>query len=63
LIKFPAIAIGLANVVALSTLPAWRERRAREPSARERGALAIFGGVSLAAWLTALSAGRLIGYW
>ena len=63
LIKFPAIAVGLLNVLALSRLSAWRERRSREPNARERGGLAIFGGVSLAAWLTALSAGRLIGYW
>jgi hypothetical protein len=63
LIKFPAIGVGLLNVLALSRLPAWRERRSGEPNPHARGQLALFGAVSLAAWLTALSAGRLIGYW
>lgn len=63
LIKFPAIAVALANAAALSFVPAWRARATREPAASERRALAAFGGVSLAAWLTAVAAGRLIGYW
>ena len=63
LIKFPAILTGLLNAIALSSVSAWRERRAREPRPDERRRLAVFGGVSLASWLTALSAGRLIGYW
>jgi hypothetical protein len=25
--------------------------------------LSVVGGVSLAAWLTAITAGRMIGYW
>jgi hypothetical protein len=63
LIKFPAIALGLLNACVLSFLPAWRERAARELAGRERRQLALCGGVSLACWVTALSAGRLIGYW
>jgi hypothetical protein len=62
-IKFPAIALGLCNVGVLNGLSAWKERRVREPSARERQQLAAAGAVSLICWLTALSAGRLIGYW
>ena len=63
LIKFPAIALGLLNALALNFVPAWRARAAREPTASERRQLALLGGVSLAAWLTAVSAGRLIAYW
>ena len=63
LIKFPAIAIGLLNAIVLRRVTAWRERGSREPDPRERRKLALVGGVSLASWLTAISAGRLIGYW
>jgi hypothetical protein len=63
LIKFPAIALGLANVAVLNSSAAWREHRIRELSAREQSKLVIFGGVSLACWLTAISAGRMIAYW
>lgn len=63
LIKFPAIALGLVNVAVLNALPAWKERAARAPTERERLKLAFAGGTSLACWLTALAAGRMIGYW
>ncbi len=62
-IKFPAIALGLLNVVALNSLPAWKARKTRELSSHERLQLAIAGGVSLVCWVTAISAGRMIGYW
>jgi hypothetical protein len=62
-IKFPAISLGLLNVVALSSLPAWRQHRIRELTSRERSKLAVFGGISLVCWLTAITAGRMIGYW
>jgi Family of unknown function (DUF6644) len=64
-IKFPAIALGLVNVFVLSRLPAWkaRDNLGDEVSPRARRQLAAAGGVSLACWLTAVSAGRLIGYW
>ena len=63
LIKFPAIAIGLGNVAVLSRLTAWTSRGTREPTRRERRQLAVAGAVSLLSWLTAVAAGRLIGYW
>jgi hypothetical protein len=62
-IKFPAIAIGLLNALVLHLSPAWRARRTRELSRGERRQLAWMGGTSLACWLTAIAAGRLIAYW
>jgi hypothetical protein len=62
-IKFPAIGLGLINVLVLSRLPAWRARATRELSRGERFQLAFAGGFSLACWLTAIAAGRLIAYW
>lgn len=62
-IKFPAIALGLANVAVLNFLPAWKARKTRELSTREQSQLAAMGGISLFCWLTAVSAGRMIGYW
>jgi hypothetical protein len=62
-IKFPAIALGLLNVAVLNFLPAWKEHRTRELSSREQFELRVIGGISLFSWLTAISAGRMIGYW
>jgi Family of unknown function (DUF6644) len=62
-IKFPAIALGLLNIAAVHRLPAWKQHRIRELSSREQRTLAVFGGISLACWLTAITAGRMIGYW
>jgi uncharacterized protein DUF6644 len=63
LIKFPAIAVALINVMVIERLPAWKARGVRDPNERERWQLAIAGVVSLLSWLTAVSAGRMIGYW
>lgn len=63
LIKFPAIAVGLVNALAIRRSPAWRARHEREPTPAETRRLALMGGISLAAWLTAVAAGRMIGYW
>jgi len=62
-IKFPAIGLGILNVAALSSLSAWKQHRIRELSSREQSKLAVFGGISLFCWLTAIMAGRMIGYW
>lgn len=62
-IKFPAIGLGLINVWVLSRLPAWKARGERDLTPREHRQLALMGGVSLSCWLTAISAGRMIGYW
>jgi hypothetical protein len=63
MVKFPAIAIGLVNVFVLSRSAAWRARGMRELSPAESRQLRLLGGISLASWLTAVSAGRLIAYW
>ena len=62
-IKFPAIGLGILNVAALNFLPAWKARKTRDLSSNEQLQLAVTGGVSLLCWLTAVSAGRMIGYW
>ena len=62
-IKFPAIGFALINVAALNFLPAWKARNTREISTHEQRQLAIAGGISLVCWLTAITAGRMIGYW
>jgi hypothetical protein len=62
-IKFPAIALGMANVLVLNLLPAWKARKTRDLTSREKFQLSVAGGVSLVSWLTAIMAGRMIGYW
>ena len=62
-IKFPAVAIGVVNALVLNFSPAWRARGTRELSQRENRQLAWMGGTSLACWLTAIGAGRMIAYW
>ena len=63
LIKFPAIAVGMLNAGILNVTPAWREVSVRGLRPGERRQLAIMGGISLVCWLTAVTAGRMIGYW
>src|SRR5262245_60862052 len=62
-IKFPAIGLAVLNVAALHFMPAWKARRTRELSRGEQLQLSIAGGISLACWLTAVVAGRMIAYW
>jgi hypothetical protein len=62
-IKFSAIGLGVVNVVGAQLTPAWRRRAAEPASLRDRAALRVIGGTSLACWLTAVAAGRMIGYW
>ena len=62
-IKFPAIALGIINVVLLNSLSGWKDRNIRELSLREDRQLKYAGGFSLVCWLTAITAGRMIGYW
>jgi hypothetical protein len=63
IIKFPAIALGLLNALLLERTAAWRARGRRELTRVEQRQLAYLGGVSLASWVTAVAAGRMIGYW
>jgi hypothetical protein len=62
-IKFSAIGLGIMNVIVLNRLSAWKAHRTRELSTREHSQLAAIGGLSLFSWLTAIMAGRMIGYW
>jgi len=62
-IKLVAIALGLLNIAIIHRLPAWKARANPDLDLSQRRQLAIAGGASLACWLTAISAGRLIAYW
>lgn len=62
-VKFPAIAIGVVNAFVVSVSPAWEASRTRELTSLENRQLALMGATSLACWLTAIAAGRMIGYW
>lgn len=63
LLKFGALVVGLVNVLVLHRSAAWRSRGAGPLSPRHQSQLRIGGAVSLAAWTTAVVAGRMIGYW
>ena len=63
LVKFAAIGFGLVNAIALRFTAAWKAHATRDLSRSEWRRLSLIGGVSLASWLTAISAGRMIGYW
>jgi hypothetical protein len=58
--KLAAIALALLNVLLLHRSAAWRAAgQGRDTSIR----LALAGAASLACWLVAIAAGRLIAYW
>jgi hypothetical protein len=63
LVKFSAIGLGVVNAIALRFTAAWRSHATRDLSSAEMQKLAFIGGVSLLSWLTAVSAGRMLGYW
>ena len=62
-IKFAAIGLGVSNVLVARFVPAWRARVALAGAAGEGAALKLVGGTSLVCWLTAVAAGRMLGYW
>lgn len=63
LIKFPAIALALVNIWLIHRSRAWRAHKTRALDRRERRQLAFGASASLALWLTAITGGRMIGYW
>ena len=63
LIKFPAVALGFVNALFVRRSAGWKARHRRELSQGEHRQLAWMGGTSLGCWLTAIAAGRMIGYW
>jgi len=63
LIKFGAIFVALINVVLVHRSTAWRLRDSDSLSRHHRRRLALGGAISLAAWTTAVTSGRMLGYW
>jgi hypothetical protein len=63
LIKFPAIALALLNVWLVHRSEAWRAHPVRDLMPSEKRRLAWGAVLSLVFWLTAITAGRMIGYW
>lgn len=63
LIKFPAIGLALLNVWLVHRSAAWQAHRVRDLLPEERRSLARGAAFSLAFWLTAITSGRMIGYW
>ena len=62
-IKFTAIFFALVNAAVAARLVAWKRRAQMEATPAERMHLRIVGAISLFCWLSAASAGRMIGYW
>ena len=62
-IKFAAIFLGVANVAAIHHLPAWKARANPALPAGQSRQLAFSAAISLACWLSAVTAGRMVGYW
>ena len=63
LVKFSAIGLGFINAIVLRRTAAWQAHTTRDLSHSEARRLGLMGGVSLVSWLTAVGAGRIIGYW
>jgi len=63
LIKFPAIALALLNIWLVHRTTAWREHWQRDLKPAEQRRLAQGAALSLGFWLTAITSGRMIGYW
>ncbi len=62
-IKLVAILLGIINIAIIHNLPAWKQRANSQPGARNQRQLAIAGSASLACWISAISAARLIAYY
>lgn len=63
LVKFPLIALGLGNALVVGRSSAWRALGHRPLTSTETRRLGRLGALSLFCWLSAVAAGRLIGYW
>ena len=63
LVKFPAIGLALLNVLLVHRSDAWQAHRHRALMPRERKRLAVGAALSLTFWLTAITGGRMLGYW
>jgi hypothetical protein len=63
LLKFAAILVGVANLAVLHRLPAWRRLQGGGADGVRPATLRLCGALSLLSWMTAIVAGRMMGYW
>lgn len=62
-LKLGALALGIVNVAALHSSTSWKAIENAQTSRAGRMRLAIGGALSLACWITVITAGRMIAYW
>jgi hypothetical protein len=62
-IKFPVIALGLANALMIRRSQAWQTLQRGVSAPADTRRLAWMSVGSLFTWSAAISAGRMIGYW
>jgi hypothetical protein len=60
--KMAVVALGTANALALRVLPQTQVSEITSTKGKPPARLRFAGGISLVTWLTALTLGRLIGY-
>lgn len=60
--KMAVVALGTANALALRVLPQTQVSEITLTKGKPPARLRLAGGISLVTWLTALTLGRLIGY-
>jgi len=60
--KMMAVGVGTANALALRIIGAEEVLRTQPTNARPLRRVQLAGGISLVAWLTTLTLGRLVGY-
>lgn len=60
--KMAVVALGTANALALRVLPQTQVSEITSTKGNPPARLRLAGGISLVTWLTALTLGRLIGY-
>jgi hypothetical protein len=62
-LKLGALVLGILNIAILHSSAAWKAIEEAGGSTRGRTQLAAAGLVSLACWISVISAGRMIAYW
>lgn len=62
-LKFGLVGLALLNVLALHRSAAWRAQASRALSGGEERRLALGAACSLVLWFSAVTCGRLAGYW
>jgi len=62
-LKLGALALGIVNITVLHSSAAWKAVERAGASTKGRVQLAAAGAVSLACWISVITAGRMIAYW